>query len=183
MSEQPSYPPPHYYGPPRPYIPPGVTLASWHRRFAAYMIDWIMQMIATLAASIAVGLVVYNAVSGADAESAGWAAGVIAYIVLTLAWFGLYDPLTMRRHGERNGQTLSKQWLGIRVVCEDGTPVTAGTALVRDVLMQGLVFGFIGGFFYVPPLLDGLWPLWDDRNQALHDKVAKTFVIEARYGG
>jgi uncharacterized RDD family membrane protein YckC len=27
------------------------------------------------------------------------------------------------------------------------------------------------------PLLDGLWPLWDKRNQALHDKVANTVVI------
>jgi uncharacterized RDD family membrane protein YckC len=31
--------------------------------------------------------------------------------------------------------------------------------------------------FNVPTLLDGLWPLWDERNQALHDKVANTFVI------
>ena len=45
--------------------------------------------------------------------------------------------------------------------------------------MQDLVFGFIGSLiFYVPWLLDGLWPLWDDRNQALHDKVANTFVID-----
>ena len=84
----------------------------------------------------------------------------------------------MRRQGEHNGQTWGKQWLGIRVVREDAYPVTAGTAFIRDVIMQDLVFGVIGSFVcYVPTLLDGLWPLWDDRNQALHDKVANTFVI------
>jgi uncharacterized RDD family membrane protein YckC len=27
------------------------------------------------------------------------------------------------------------------------------------------------------PLLDALWPLWDERKQALHDKVAGTVVV------
>ena len=29
-------------------------------------------------------------------------------------------------------------------------------------------------------LLDDLWPLWDDKNQALHDKIAKTNVVRLR---
>jgi uncharacterized RDD family membrane protein YckC len=29
-------------------------------------------------------------------------------------------------------------------------------------------------------LLDYLWPLWDDKKQALHDKVAKTNVVRTR---
>ena len=113
------------------------------------------------------------------ATARGWAAGVIAYFVLALAWFTIYAPLTMRRQGEHNGQTWGKQWLGIRVIREDGHHVTAGTAFIRDVLMQDLVFGLLGSFiFNLPTLLDGLWPLWDDRNQALHDKVANTFVVD-----
>jgi uncharacterized RDD family membrane protein YckC len=177
------YPPaaPYYYGPPPPpNIPPGVELASWGRRFAAYLVDNIIQTVLSLGVAVAIGFAVYNAASGPDAESAGWAAGVVAYLVLFLAWFVLYEPLTMRRQGERNGQTWGKQWLGIRVIREDGQPVTAGTGFIRDVLMQNLVFNFIGSFLlYIPTLLNGLWPLWDDRNQALHDKVASTFVINA----
>ena len=100
--------------------------------------------------------------------------------LILLLWFVIYEPLTMRRPGERNGQTWAKQWLGIRVIREDGHPVTAGTAFIRDVLMQSLVFGLVGSFiFNLPTILDGLWPLWDDRNQALHDKVANTFVVDA----
>ena len=29
-------------------------------------------------------------------------------------------------------------------------------------------------------LIDYLWPLWDDKRQALHDKVAKTQVVEGK---
>jgi uncharacterized RDD family membrane protein YckC len=177
----PAYPPaPRYYAPPRAYVPPGVTLSTWGRRLAAFLLDGILQMVLTLGVSVAVGFAVYGIATGPDRDSAGWAAGVIAYFVLLLAWWLLYAPLTMRRQGEHNGQTWAKQWLGIRVVREDGSPVTAGTAYIRDVLMQDLVFGFIGSLvFNVPTLLDGLWPLWDERNQALHDKVANTFVIDS----
>jgi uncharacterized RDD family membrane protein YckC len=176
------YPPaaPYYYGPPQPNIPPGVTLSSWGRRLAAYMIDSIMQSVLSIGIAVAVGFAVYNASSDPDAESLGWAVGVGVYFLLVLLWFVIYEPLTMRRQGERNGQTWAKQWLGIRVIREDGQPVTAGTAFIRDVLMQSLVFGLLGSFiFNLPTILDGLWPLWDDRNQALHDKVAKTFVVDA----
>ncbi len=174
------YSAPPYYAPQGPYIPPGVTFSSWGRRLAAYLLDGILQTIMTLGIAVGVGFFVYSQASGSDRDSAGWAAGVIAYVVLAIVWFVAYPPLTMRRQGDRNGQTWAKQWLGIRVIREDGQPVTAGTALIRDVLMQDFVIGFVGSFvFYVPWILDGLWPLWDERNQALHDKVANTFVINA----
>jgi uncharacterized RDD family membrane protein YckC len=35
------------------------------------------------------------------------------------------------------------------------------------------------GIFYIPALLDYLWPLWDKRNQALHDKVVNSIVVRA----
>jgi uncharacterized RDD family membrane protein YckC len=36
------------------------------------------------------------------------------------------------------------------------------------------VVGSLGSLF---TLLDGLWPLWDDKKQAIHDKVAATNVV------
>jgi uncharacterized RDD family membrane protein YckC len=201
MSEQPQFPPqpeghgaypewpppdpaqaygPYYAQPPAgPYIPPGVELASWGSRLAAYLIDAVMGMVLGLVLAVGAGFAVYGLSGGPDADSAGWVTGVLVYVGVAILWFFLYEPLTMKRQGQRNGQTLGKQMLDIRVVREDGYPVTAGTALMRDVLIQSIVIGFIGGFFYVPPILDGLWPLWDARNQSLHDKVANTFVIRA----
>ena len=38
----------------------------------------------------------------------------------------------------------------------------------------------IGSVASLFPLLDGLWPLWDRKKQALHDKAAKTNVVMVR---
>jgi uncharacterized RDD family membrane protein YckC len=32
----------------------------------------------------------------------------------------------------------------------------------------------------IPILLSYLWPLWDTRNQTLHDKMANTIVVRTR---
>ncbi len=47
--------------------------------------------------------------------------------------------LLMRREGEHNGQTLGKQAAKIRVVRDDGQPLAAGTAFVRNVLLKYVV--------------------------------------------
>lgn len=115
--------------------------------------------------------------------SDGGALGIVLLIVGVLAFFVvslLYAPFFMQRDGERNGQTLGKQWVGIRVVRVDGQPFGWGAALLRELAIKQLLFGVVGGFFLsIPTLLDWLWPLWDDENRALHDMVASTRVVRA----
>jgi uncharacterized RDD family membrane protein YckC len=48
-----------------------------------------------------------------------------------------------------------------------------GVGLVNLVPLGQLVVGLYG-------LLDALWPLWDPRRQALHDKAARTQVVRRR---
>ena len=63
---------------------------------------------------------------------------------------------------------------------EDGQPVSIGFALLRDFVVRFLLFGFIGIFLIgLPGLVDLLWPLWDERNQTLHDKIVSSYVIKA----
>jgi uncharacterized RDD family membrane protein YckC len=95
---------------------------------------------------------------------------IIGFIV---NWF------LMGREGDKNGMTVGKQVLKIRVFKEDGTPVSVGFAILREFVVRGLLFGFVGGFFFFPPILDLLWPLWDERKQTLHDKIVSTYVIKA----
>ena len=45
--------------------------------------------------------------------------------------------------------------------------------------MRWLLIGFIGGLFFIPPLLDLLWPIWDESNRALHDMVVNSHVVRA----
>ena len=84
----------------------------------------------------------------------------------------------MARQGEHNGQTWGKQIVGIRVVRDNGEQVDFGFAFLRDVVVKGLLFGFVGGWFFsIPTLVDYLWPLWDGENRCLHDMVVSTHVV------
>ena len=90
-----------------------------------------------------------------------------------------YAPVLMAREGAHNGQTWGKQMLGIRVVRDNGQPVSFGWAALREIVVKGLLFGFvvIDHSRSIPWLLDYLWPLWDDENRALHDMVVSTHVV------
>jgi uncharacterized RDD family membrane protein YckC len=122
----------------------------------------------------------------AGKELSGWWPRVGAtlldaiFIVFSIGIMYIVNWFLMGREGERNGQTFGKQIVGIRVVKEDGTPVTVGLGVLREFVVRGLLFGVVGSFFFgLPGLLDVLWPLWDDKNQALHDKIVSTYVTKA----
>jgi uncharacterized RDD family membrane protein YckC len=104
---------------------------------------------------------------------------VASFMVSTLVGVAvacLYAGTLMSRSGDRNGQTLGKQVLDLRVVTEDGGPVSFARALVRDGLFKGLLSAFT-------LLLDYLWALWDDDRQTLHDKAVATYVVSTAQVG
>lgn len=77
----------------------------------------------------------------------------------------LYFPLA---HGSRTGQSAGDPMLRIAVRNEaDADRATYGQAFGRTLflIVCGALF-FLGGF------MDFLWPIWDRRKQALHDKAA-----------
>ena len=47
--------------------------------------------------------------------------------------------------------------------------------MLREVVVKWLLFGVVAARspFGLAPLLDVLWPLWDEENRALHD-----FIVE-----
>lgn len=133
--------------------------AGWGARFGATIIDTII---------ISAVLFALIAAAGASGDNGTIGAGVvIAYVVAYL-----YAPLTMMRKGPHNGQTFGKQAVGIRVRRDTGAEIGFWYAALRDVLVKGLLGPLTLG-------IDYLWPLWDQRNQALHDKVVGTFVTSA----
>lgn len=88
----------------------------------------------------------------------------------------LYAPLLMAREGARNGQTLGKQSLGIRVVRERRAPMDIPQGLLREALGKQILWVVTAGIYL---LADLLWPLGDRQRQALHDKIAQTWVVRA----
>jgi uncharacterized RDD family membrane protein YckC len=169
-------PPGGWYQPPAqaPEAWAGVPLAGWGSRAGAVLLD------ALVVIGIAIALFAPGGIAlGAGADAAGIALlvlGGIGYFVVVV----MYGAYFMNRSGERNGQTLGKQWVGIRVVRDNGQPFDLGSGVMREFVVKNLLFGWVGGFFLsIPTLLDYLWPLWDDQNRALHDMVATTHVVRA----
>jgi uncharacterized RDD family membrane protein YckC len=90
--------------------------------------------------------------------------GLLIIVTLTLYyWYILYTQSV-------RGETVGKNIMKIRIVKENGdNHLGLGTVLMREIIgnfVDWLVFG-----------VGGLYLLIDSKNQALHDKVANTYVI------
>jgi uncharacterized RDD family membrane protein YckC len=150
----------------------GRPLASWGSRVGAALLDWLILFIPVALLIVLVVVIALNSTGGGIVT--GILSGV-AYLVALL----FYAPVLMGREGEHNGQTWGKQIVGIRVIRDSGQPVDIGFAFIREFVVKGLLFGFVGSFlFSIPTLIDYLWPLWDDENRCLHDMVVSTHVVK-----
>jgi uncharacterized RDD family membrane protein YckC len=175
-----SPPPPGALAGPGHATPPVASgqyqLAGWWSRVGAALIDSLI---------IGVGALIIIAIFG-SVFSVGFfeseETGVVSLIVgLMLSFLAiaiialLYAPLMMDR---TNGKTLGRMAMGIRVVRANGQRMTFGWAMLREVAVKALLFGFAGSLtFGLANLADVLWPLWDDENRALHDFLVDTRTV------
>jgi uncharacterized RDD family membrane protein YckC len=153
-----------------------LPLAGWWLRVAAYLLDTVI----LLCIAMAVFLGVWG--TSGEAGTAGIAAAITWATTDYLVRGLVYAPLLMRRRGGHNGQTIGKQVARIRVVREDGWPMSYGAGVLREWLARTLIIQVAGVALTggVAVLLDYIWPLSDERKQALHDRLASTVVLEAR---
>ena len=79
---------------------------------------------------------------------------------------------------DRLGKPLLCCWMGDASVGE-AREVLAAASIPSFRTPEAAVgaFGNIASFY---PVLDGLWPLWDSKKQAVHDKIARTNVVLTR---
>jgi uncharacterized RDD family membrane protein YckC len=70
------------------------------------------------------------------------------------------------------GQTLGYRALGLKLVRTDGSQPGTGSAIAR-------CLGLMMCLTMIPGVLGIMWMLWDDRKQALHDKMSDTLVVKA----
>ncbi len=148
-----------------PYSPPPQTgarpFAGWWSRVAAQILDWIIVSI--------IPIVLYFIVLNSNDVGPYLLSGLILLVG------AIYYALTIGRSGENNGQTIGMQALNIRIVRETGEPMTASTAILRETLVKGILMAIC----FIVTILNYLAPLWDDRNQAWHDKIVNTLVVQA----
>jgi uncharacterized RDD family membrane protein YckC len=139
-----------------------VPYAGWWRRAGALLID-------SLLVSVVVAAVIGIALAVALASDAIGGILLILAIVFAIAAPIFYSIYWI---GKEPGQTVGKRVLGIRVRhAEQDRAIGYGASAGR----YFITFAF--GIFYIPLLLDYLWPLWDGRSQTLHDKVASSIVV------
>lgn len=135
-------------------------VAGPFRRFMAYLIDVVCLLLILFLLAILIGIAFGLLGAG------GVGAGLILIATLVLVWgYGAFCE------GVFNGQTLGKLVLGIRVISDQGVPITGAQAIIRNL---------VGA-------LDGPWPfvyvlgfssmLLTKKFQRLGDLAAGTMVI------
>lgn len=165
--------PPGYGGTdPLAGMPP---LGDTGRRVLARFLDWLIIFVPL--ALIGIPLDIYNRVTEDDDLSAVWSAnndgGQWAFQALSIAAYLAYDTYMTAK---RNGQTVGKKLMGLRVaMLNDGTVPPVSAALIRALVL------------WLPALIccACLWPLLllilivvdKPYKQGLHDKAAKTVVV------
>jgi len=155
------------------------ALASIGNRFLAVAVDHFIQFFSIfLIAWIFLSIAGYRAENVADAsgqlltEMPKWTIAILIIILFLIfaGYFILFEWLW-------NGQTPGKKWLGLRVIREDGRPLTLWEAIARNLLrICDAVPGFI-----IPIYSVGLVVIFiSSRDQRLGDIFAGTVVIRER---
>lgn len=116
------------------------------------------------------------AASGTPSFDGATTASFILVLVISAIASGTYFTFTIALRGATVGMSA----LRIQVVDEQGQMPTVGRAFGRWAFVQVFqwltnLVPFVGGLVW---LLDPLWMLWDPEKQTLHDKVAKTWVLQ-----
>jgi len=138
-------------------------LASWGRRLAALLVDVIVLVVAISVALVAAGM---PADELRDRVENG---ETLLVIVLFLIPEAIYYTWMV---GSRS-QTVGKMAVGIKIVdAESRAPIGYLRAFRR-----WLSTAAMRALFWIPAIVDHLWPLRDPKNQALHDKFARSVVV------
>lgn len=181
------------FQPQRATTPDGVVLSGWWKRVLSRILDGLFAAIvavpfAFLPMKNALGLVGGYFQAVMDAARAGSTTQPLPSAEMTTAFmqvsliglvvYAVYEIafLTWR------GATPGKMVVGISVRLRDeaGPPPLAAVLKRTGAKVAGSVFELlpvVGGMGLIYTLLDDLWPLWDVKKQAIHDKVAATNVV------
>lgn len=166
--------------PNNPYAPPTAEVsdatsdvaadpADRGTRFGAAIVDGLISFAVALPLGVSVGL---NWQSPSEWSQALFGVAGLITLALAIAWIAYTIHLV-----SKNGQTIGKKLLGIKVVRSDGTKATLGRIFWLRNVVNAIpsMIPFVGYFY---SLADHLW-IFGDRRQCLHDKIADTIVVKA----
>jgi uncharacterized RDD family membrane protein YckC len=157
-----AYPPPPPSAVYAPYAP-------WWRRAIAAVLDWLLVAVPVGVLGAVFGLVdVVREVDGDLATVEVSTRMSVLVFAATLIYSGLMD-------GSARGATVGKMALLIQVRdANTGGPIGFWRALGRR-----FIFLILFELYFLPGAVNALWPFWDPRRQAGHDKIVKSVVVSA----
>jgi uncharacterized RDD family membrane protein YckC len=165
-----------------PYAPPrAAVLDIADPRASAVPADRGTRLGATMLDGIIFAVMVYAPImmaamaggAGRSAAGRGTAGAIlVVFIVLALVGFIAWCWLTIK-YVKRNGQSIAKKLLAVKVVRTDGSAVSLGRVFWLRNIVNGLIsivplYGFIDALF-----------IFGESRQCLHDKLADTVVVKA----
>lgn len=162
------------YAPPQAEVRDTVTagdaeLAGRGTRFGAALLDGLIGFVFVVPAAIGANF---------DAMAAGNFYGAFSAVGLALGAVGLLALLGITTYlVHKNGQTIGKKLLGIKVVRTDYSRASLGRIFWLRNVVNGIpgVIPFVGNVY---GLVDHLF-IFGDRRQCVHDKIADTLVVRA----
>ena len=144
-----------------------VLYAGFWKRFAAYMIDYVILTAASMIIGAVVGLGIGGAVGLAAGDSA--MAGVASQLLGALIGFGISLAYYGWFHSSSGGATPGKMALGIKVVRSNGERITGARSIGRyfATILSSLTL-----------LIGYIMAAFTERKQALHDMICDTVVVD-----
>src|SRR5258708_3627333 len=147
-------------------VPLHFALASIGNRFLACAVDHAIQALAIGLILISFSVIAnYSSLGNQLSEAPKWvyAIGIIILFLIISGYFAFFEWLW-------NGQTPGKRWLKLRVIREDGRPITFFEAAVRNLLRD---FDIMPAPFYSVGLIS---VFSSSKDQRVGDMVAEDFV-------
>jgi uncharacterized RDD family membrane protein YckC len=143
-------------------------LANYGQRLGGWLLDWLILLVPSVLVSALTHSIHTHHSVGSSSFNIGMPGSLISPVIVVI-----YGTLMC---GNRRGQTLGMMVAGTRAVrASTGEPIGYLAAFGRA------VFEFVlAVLFFLPWVLDVLFPLWDPKKQTLHDKVSGTVVIQRR---
>ncbi len=167
--------------------PKELVIARWGRRFGGYLVDSILLSIPLVffmfqaTAPLLAGLqsAAIDPVTG-QPDQAAMQDFIASMMPLQLQMYAIFAGVATVYYvvfHATMGQTLGKMLVGVKVVRTDGEDIGWSHAIKRALINPIVqIVPVIGGLI---ALLNGLWPLWDEKRQTIGDKIAGTMVVES----
>jgi uncharacterized RDD family membrane protein YckC len=153
----------------------GPPLADYGQRLGGWLIDWLILLVICGVISAITHSFHYSHVAtdfnGIDSNNRSFRWGMPG---------ALLSPLIVVAYGTLMCGSGRAQTLGMMVAKTKAVKVSTGAPIGYGAALGRALFEWLlAAVFFLPWVLDVLFPLWDSKKQTLHDKVSGTVVIRA----